>query len=159
MPHSTRGTCTLLKNTDLAVHGSPGFFPFLSSSINTASMLTDFLLHWLLQSRSCGPLAWAPNSEFVYAHYQNSTGHLQNCNLLRPLIKILCLLVPSGYIILKIKRIPKDMTEKRGPYLDPFAENWGPTGSPQSAGIPQLSALGAVSVLRRFCKDPCKLLS
>ena len=32
-----------------------------------------------------------------------------NCNLLRPLIKILFLLVPYGYIIIKLKRIPKEM--------------------------------------------------
>ena len=42
----------------------------------------------------------------------NSTepqGHVEvltteSCNLLRPLIKIFCLLVPCGYIILKIKK-------------------------------------------------------
>ena len=34
-----------------------------------------------------------------------------DCNLLRPPIKILFLLVPYGYIIIKIKkRIPKEMT-------------------------------------------------
>ena len=32
------------------------------------------------------------------------------CNLLRPPIKILFSLVPYGYIIIKIKRIPKEMT-------------------------------------------------
>ena len=32
------------------------------------------------------------------------------CNLLRPLIKKRFLLVPYGYIILLIKRIPKEMT-------------------------------------------------
>ena len=43
----------------------------------------------VLQSRSYGPLC---------------------CHLRRPLIKILFLLVPYGYIIIKIKRIPKEMT-------------------------------------------------
>ena len=33
-----------------------------------------------------------------------------SCNLLRPLIKTLFLLVPYGYIIKKSKRIPKEMT-------------------------------------------------
>ena len=37
------------------------------------------------------------------------TQRSQICNLLRPLIKILFLLVPYGYII--IKKIPKEMTE------------------------------------------------
>ena len=32
------------------------------------------------------------------------------CNLLGPLIKILFLLVPYGNIIIKMKRIPKEMT-------------------------------------------------
>ena len=32
------------------------------------------------------------------------------CNLLRPLTKVLFLLVPCGYIIIKIKGIPKEMT-------------------------------------------------
>ena len=33
-----------------------------------------------------------------------------SCNLLRPLIKTRCILVPYGYILTKIKRIPKEMT-------------------------------------------------
>ena len=40
----------------------------------------------------------------------NCGDHGRICNLLRPLIKILFLLVPYGYIVLKIKRIPKEMT-------------------------------------------------
>ena len=35
----------------------------------------------------------------------------QGCNLLRPRIKILLLLDPYGYIVLKTKRIPQEMTE------------------------------------------------
>ena len=35
-----------------------------------------------------------------------------NSSLLRPLVKTSCLLVPYGYIIFKIKRIPKEMTNE-----------------------------------------------
>ena len=38
------------------------------------------------------------------------TEERRDCNLLRPLIRTVFLLVPYGYIIIKIKRIPKEMT-------------------------------------------------
>ena len=41
----------------------------------------------------------------------DDVGQRSNCNLLRPLIKILFLLVPYGYVVNK-QKIPKEMTAK-----------------------------------------------
>ena len=72
---------------------------------------------WSLQSsspaaRPTPPPRPKPSSESRLRPYRESIGTVQNiCNLLRALINIRFLLVPYGYIIINIKRIPQEMTD------------------------------------------------
>ena len=65
---------------------------------------------------------------------------LQLCNLLRPVINILFLLVLYGYITIKIKRSPKEMTE--------LSRESRPPGGPSREG----------TTSRRRCWTPARTI-